>query len=85
MVEPGRRPDPLAGGVAGHVAAVREPVGHRQPAVGPVVVQGLGGQDHAERLVEQHVALCEEAIEHDARWDPNRALAGHRLGDRELG
>jgi hypothetical protein len=50
-----------------------------------VVVQGLGGQDHAERLVEQHVALCEEAIEHAARWDPNRALAGHRLGDRELG
>jgi hypothetical protein len=57
LLELGGRSDPLPGGVTGDVAAVGEPVGHRQRPVGPVVLQGVGGQDHPERFVEQDVAV----------------------------
>ena len=33
--------------------------------VGPVVVEVVGGEDDAERFVEQDVALSEEATERD--------------------
>ena len=75
----GRGPHPPAGGGAGHPAAVGEPVGHRQRPVGPVVVQGVGGQDHPERLVEQDVALREEAVEHDLTLVGRALLVVERL------
>jgi len=79
VLEGGGGSHPLAGGGARHLVAVGEPVGHRQRPVGSVVLEGVGGKDHPEGLVEQDVALGEEVIERDLALVGRALLVAERL------